>query len=171
MTASNHDIPATMRAMVLQRPGIPLEMRRIRVPRPRAGELLLRVAACGVCRTDLHIVDGELTEPVLPLVPGHQIVGRVVGMGIGVDGFEPGQRVGVPWLGGTCGECEQCRAGRENLCDRAIFTGYRRNGGFAEYCVADARFAFPLPAGYPDLQAAPPLCAGLIGYRSLRMAG
>lgn len=165
------DIPATMRAMVLKQPGSPLELQQIQVPQPWAGQLLLRVAACGICRTDLHIVDGELTEPALPLVPGHQIVGRVAAIGPGVAGFETGQRVGVPWLGGTCGECDHCRAGRENLCDHAVFTGYQKNGGFAEYCLADARFCFPLPDGYPDLQAAPLLCAGLIGYRSLRMAG
>lgn len=160
-----------MRAMVLEAPGRPLIAASLPVPRPAAGQLLLRVTACGICRTDLHVVDGELTEPKLPLVPGHQIVGRVVAAGSGVDRSAVGQRVGVPWLGGTCGSCEHCRAGRENLCDRAVFTGYRVDGGFAEYCVADARFCFPLPEGYPDLQAAPLLCAGLIGYRSLRLAG
>jgi propanol-preferring alcohol dehydrogenase len=129
------------------------------------------VAACGVCRTDLHIVGGELTEPKLPLVPGHQIVGRVEEVGEGVDSLATGGRVGVPWLGWTCGECRYCLSGRENLCDRARFTGYDANGGFAEAAVADARFCFPIPEGYPDLQAAPLLCAGLIGYRSLRLAG
>jgi propanol-preferring alcohol dehydrogenase len=129
------------------------------------------VAACGVCRTDLHIVGGELTEPKLPLVPGHQIVGRVEEVGEGVDSLATGGRVGVPWLGWTCGECRYCLSGRENLCDRARFTGYDADGGFAEAAVADARFCFPIPEGYPDLQAAPLLCAGLIGYRSLRLAG
>jgi propanol-preferring alcohol dehydrogenase len=129
------------------------------------------VRACGVCRTDLHIVDGELEEPKLPLVPGHQIVGSVVEAGSGLDRFSPGDRVGVPWLGWTCGECRYCRSGRENLCDRARFTGYDLDGGFAELAVADARYCFPIPAGYPDVQAAPLLCAGLIGYRSLLLAG
>jgi propanol-preferring alcohol dehydrogenase len=126
------------------------------------------VAACGICRTDLHVVDGELTRPKLPLVPGHQIVARVVDGG---ERFRPGDRVGVPWLGWTCGVCRYCRSGRENLCDRARFTGYDRDGGFAARAVADERFCFPLPDGYPDLQAAPLLCAGLIGYRTLRLAG
>ena len=137
----------------------------------RAGHILVKVSACGVCRTDLHIADGELTEPKLPLVPGHQIVGTVVEMGKGVDGMSVGQRVGVPWLGSTCGKCEYCASGRENLCLSARFTGYDVDGGFAEYAVADARFAFPLPEGLPDLQVAPLLCGGLIGYRALRMAG
>lgn len=160
-----------MLAMVLNRPGAPLELQELEVPQPGAGQLLLEVTACGICRTDLHIVDGELTEPRLPLVPGHQIVGRVVRCGAGVHGDFIGQRVGVPWLGGTCGSCRYCLGGQENLCDHAVFTGYQMNGGFAEYCLADARFCFPLPDGYPDLQVAPLLCAGLIGYRSLRMAG
>lgn len=160
-----------MLAMVLNRPGAPLELQELEVPQPGAGQLLLEVTACGICRTDLHIVDGELTEPRLPLVPGHQIVGRVVRCGAGVHGDLIGQRVGVPWLGGTCGSCRYCLGGQENLCDHAVFTGYQMNGGFAEYCLADARFCFPLPDGYPDLQVAPLLCAGLIGYRSLRMAG
>jgi propanol-preferring alcohol dehydrogenase len=137
-------------------------------PAPAPGQVLLRVAACGVCRTDLHVVDGELPHPKLPLVPGHQIVGTVVR---GDTRFPPGTRVGVPWLGWTCGECAYCRAGRENLCARARFTGYDLDGGFAEACVADARYCFALPAGYPDVQAAPLLCAGLVGYRSLRLAG
>lgn len=160
-----------MLAMVLSRPGAPLELRELDVPQPGTGQLLLEVTACGICRTDLHIVDGELTEPQLPLVPGHQIVGRVARCGAGVNGGVIGQRVGVPWLGGTCGSCRYCLGGQENLCDHAVFTGYRINGGFAGYCLADARFCFPLPDGYPDLQVAPLLCAGLIGYRSLRMAG
>ena len=161
----------TMRAMVLERVGQPLKLTELPVPEPNEGELLLKVLACGICRTDLHVVDGELTEPRLPLVPGHQIVGVVAQVGTGVAGFKKGDSVGVPWLGGTCGECGYCREGRENLCDAAVFTGYQRDGGFSEYCTADARFCFPLPGGYPAVQAAPLLCAGLIGYRSLRMAG
>jgi propanol-preferring alcohol dehydrogenase len=160
-----------MQVMVLRQPGTPLELQQMAVPQPGVGQLLLKVAACGICRTDLHIIDGELTEPRLPLVPGHQIVGRVVAVGANVTGFKSGERVGVPWLSGTCGECSHCRAGRENLCDRAVFTGYQVNGGFAEYCVAPAGFCFPLPDNYPDLQAAPLLCAGLIGYRALRLSG
>jgi len=151
-----------MRAMLLDAPGKPLRAAELPLPRPAAGELLIRVHACGVCRTDLHVVDGELPAGRQPLVPGHQIVGTVDGSG---------RRVGVPWLGWTCGECRFCRSGRENLCDRARFTGCDRDGGFAEYAVADARFCFPIPEGYPDLQAAPLLCAGLIGHRALRMAG
>lgn len=160
-----------MRAMIFDGPGLPLRLAHVPVPEPGAGEVLLKVHACGICRTDLHIVDGELAEPALPLIPGHQIVGSVVRLGAGVDRFAEGTRVGVPWLGATCGTCRHCTSGRENLCDRALFTGYQRNGGFAEYTVADARFCFPIPEGYPDLQAAPLLCAGLIGYRSLVMAG
>lgn len=161
----------TMCAMVLERAGEPLKLTELPVPAPKTGELLLKVLACGICRTDLHVVDGELTQPKLPLIPGHQIVGLVEEVGPGVEDFSPGDPVGVPWLGGTCGECAYCLEGRENLCDRAVFTGYQRDGGFAEYCTADARFCFPLPGGYPAVQAAPLLCAGLIGYRSLRMAG
>ena len=131
----------------------------------------MRVRACGVCRTDLHVVDGELRDPAVPLIPGHQIVGHVVDRGARAERFALGDRVGVPWLGWTCGDCRHCREGRENLCARAIFTGYGRDGGFADYAVADERFCFPVPDGYPDVQAAPLLCAGLIGYRSLRMAG
>jgi propanol-preferring alcohol dehydrogenase len=143
------------------------------LPQPVAGpgQVRLRVHACGVCRTDLHIVDGELAEPKLPLVLGHQIVGTVLELGPRVTRFTPGQRVGVPWLGWTCGECAYCMSGRENLCDRARFTGYTIDGGFAEETVADERFCFAIPEGYPDLQAAPLLCAGLIGYRSLLLAG
>ena len=151
-----------MRAIVLDEPGQPLRPAELPVPEPARGELLIRVHACGVCRTDLHVIDGEVTAGKLPVVPGHQIVGTVEGSG---------QRVGVPWLGWTCGECAYCRSGRENLCDRARFTGCDRDGGFAEYAVADSRFCFPIPAGYPDLQAAPLLCAGLIGHRALRMTG
>ena len=157
--------------MVLERPGQPLVLQELPVPEPGPGQVLLRVRACGVCRTDLHIVDGELPDPKLPLVLGHQIVGEVVRTGPGANRFGPGQRVGVPWLGWTCGECRYCRSGRENLCDRARFTGYTLDGGYAEYTVADERYCFPIPAGYPDEQAAPLLCAGLIGYRALRFAG
>jgi alcohol dehydrogenase, propanol-preferring len=154
--------------MVLDAARSPLRAADLSDPEPGPGEVLLGVAACGVCRTDLHIVDGELDRPKLPLVPGHQIVARV-----GSDGerFAAGDRVGVPWLGWTDGECGYCRSGRENLCDRARFTGYDRDGGYAQLAVADERFCFPLPEGYPDLQAAPLLCAGLIGYRTLRLAG
>jgi alcohol dehydrogenase, propanol-preferring len=154
--------------MVLDAPRTPLRAAELPPPEPGAGDVLLQVAACGVCRTDLHVVDGELEHPKLPLVPGHQIVGRVVEGG---ERFAPGVRVGVPWLGWTDGTCRYCRSGRENLCDRARFTGYDRDGGYAELAVADERFCFPLTEDYPDLQAAPLLCAGLIGYRTLRMAG
>ncbi len=160
-----------MRAMVLDRIGEPLHLREREVPRPAAGEVLLEVLACGVCRTDLHVVDGELQGACLPVVPGHQIVGRVRKPGLGVERFRTGERVGVPWLGSTCGDCEFCRGGEENLCEAARFTGHQRDGGFADMCVADQHFCFPIPEGYPDLQAAPLLCAGLIGYRALRMAG
>jgi propanol-preferring alcohol dehydrogenase len=148
-----------------------LELEEYPEPQPAAGQVKIRVEACGVCRTDLHVLDGDLPDPALPLIPGHQIVGRVVACGEGATAFSAGQRVGVPWLGGSCGECEYCTSGRENLCDRARYTGYQLDGGFAEYCVADERFVFPIPEGYEDLQAAPLLCAGLIGYRALRMCG
>jgi propanol-preferring alcohol dehydrogenase len=157
--------------MVLQKPDEPLILSDLPEPEPAAGQVKIAVSACGLCRTDLHIVDGELEHPKLPLVPGHQIVGKVVAAGPDASRFQPGDRVGVPWLGWTCGECRQCRAGRENLCERASFTGYDIDGGLAEYAVADERFCFALPEGYHDLQAAPLLCAGLIGYRSLRLAG
>jgi alcohol dehydrogenase, propanol-preferring len=157
-----------MRAMVLDTAGAALREAELPAPEPGRGELLLEVAACGVCRTDLHIVDGELTEPKLPLVPGHQIVARVAAGG---ERFAAGDRVGVPWLGWTDGDCRYCRTGRENLCDRARFTGYQRDGGYAQLAVADERFCFPIPSGYPDLQAAPLLCAGLIGFRTLKLAG
>lgn len=160
-----------MRAMVLEAPRSGLELRERPVPDPGSGQVLIRVAACAVCRTDLHVVDGELPEPKLPLVPGHQIVGTVERAGAGADRLALGQRVGVPWLGWTCGECHYCRSGRENLCDRARFTGYQIDGGYAEQTLADERYCFPIPEAYPDLQAAPLLCAGLIGYRSYRMAG
>ncbi|MBX6762112.1 MAG: zinc-dependent alcohol dehydrogenase family protein [Rubrobacteraceae bacterium] len=160
-----------MRAMVLERQREPLRMEDVAVPEPGVGQVLIRVRACAVCRTDLHIVDGELTGPKLPLIPGHQIVGEVVAMGEGTGRFSEGERVGVPWLGWTDGECRYCRRGQENLCEGARFTGYQIDGGYAEYTVADERFCFPIPEGYPDLQAAPLLCGGLIGYRSLRMTG
>jgi propanol-preferring alcohol dehydrogenase len=158
-----------MRAMVLDAARTPLREAELPDPEPGAGQVLLEVHACAVCRTDLHIVDGELTEPKLPLVPGHQIVGTVLGEG--GERFGPGDRVGVPWLGWTDGTCRYCRSGRENLCDHARFTGYDIDGGYAELTVADERFCFPIPDGYPDLQAAPLLCAGLIGYRALTLAG
>lgn len=160
-----------MRAMVLTKQREPLELQDIPKPRPGAGQVRLKVSVCGVCRTDLHVLDGDLEEPKLPLVMGHQIVGKVETLGEGVDGFQEGQTLGVPWLGGSCGRCRYCRSGRENLCDEPQFTGYQIDGGFAEYCVANAAFCFPIPEAYPDLQAAPMLCAGLIGYRSYRMAG
>ncbi|HMK79202.1 MAG TPA: zinc-dependent alcohol dehydrogenase family protein [Xanthobacteraceae bacterium] len=160
-----------MRAMVLERPGRPLEMRERSVPKPGPGEILIAVAACGVCRTDLHVVDGELTRPKLPIVPGHEIVGRVVEAGAGVSAFPVGARVGVPWLGSTCGTCPYCRAGRENLCDAPLFTGYTRDGGYATHTIADARFCFPLEGESEDAALAPLLCAGLIGWRSLVIAG
>jgi len=160
-----------MKAMVLDRQRRPLRLADLPDPRPAPGQVLIAVHACGVCRTDLHIVDGELSEPKLPLVPGHQIVGTVIGMGEGAERFAVGQRVGVPWLGWTCGECRYCLSGRENLCDRARFTGYDVDGGYAELAVADERFCFAIPEGYPDEQAAPLLCAGLIGYRALRLVG
>ncbi|MCL6615389.1 MAG: alcohol dehydrogenase catalytic domain-containing protein, partial [Firmicutes bacterium] len=160
-----------MRAMLLEAPGRPLRPAEVPIPEPGPGEILLRVLACGLCRTDLHIADGELTAARLPLIPGHQIVGEVVAVGEETARFAPGERVGVPWLGRTCGRCRYCRTGRENLCGEARFTGYQMDGGFAEFAVADHRFSFPIPAGYPDLQAAPLLCAGLIGYRALRFTG
>jgi alcohol dehydrogenase, propanol-preferring len=159
------------RAMVLERPHTPLALRERSVPSPQAGEILVAVSACGVCRTDLHVVDGELPHPKLPIVPGHEIVGRVAATGEGVSGFALGQRVGVPWLGHTCGICPYCRSGRENLCDAPLFTGYTRDGGYATHAVADANYCFPLPDGIGDAEAAPLLCAGLIGWRSYRMAG
>ena len=160
-----------MRAMVLETARTPLRMRELPTPVPAAREILLEVAACGVCRTDLHVVDGELPNPKLPLIPGHEIVGRVAALGADVAGFAVGERIGVPWLGYTCGVCPYCRAGRENLCDRPLFTGYTRDGGYATHTLADARFCFPLPERRDDAEIAPFLCAGLIGWRSYRMAG
>ncbi|HEU4629561.1 MAG TPA: zinc-dependent alcohol dehydrogenase family protein [Gemmatimonadaceae bacterium] len=156
--------------MILERPGEPLQSRELPAPRPGPGELLLRVHACGVCRTDLHVADGELPDPRLPLVLGHEIVGTVEQVGAGTERFAIGDRVGVPWLGWTCGSCAYCRAGRENLCDRARFTGYHLDGGYAGLARADARYCFALPPGFDDVHAAPLLCAGLIGYRTLRLA-
>jgi alcohol dehydrogenase, propanol-preferring len=166
--------PATMRAMLLHRPGEALRLETLPVPTPGPGQIQLRVEACGVCRTDLHLIDGELPDPVLPIIPGHEIVGRVSALGRGVTGVGIGERVGVPWLGWTCGSCHFCTSGRENLCDTARFTGYQINGGYADYTVADARYCFPLAecAAMPSaLELAPLLCAGLIGYRALRLAG
>jgi propanol-preferring alcohol dehydrogenase len=160
-----------MRAMILDAPSQPLREVDLPVPKPQPEQVLLQIHACGICRTDLHIVDGELTKPKLPLVLGHQIVGTVVEVGEKVTNFSLGDRVGVPWLGSTCNCCRYCLSGRENLCDRARFTGYNLDGGYAEYAVADEHFCFAIPDGYPDLQAAPLLCAGLIGYRSYRMVG
>lgn len=160
-----------MRAQVLTAPRQPLVAADLPAPLPGPAQVLIEVHACAVCRTDLHVVDGELPEPKLPLIPGHEIVGSIVGKGAAADRFEIGDRVGVPWLGWTCGECEYCRSGHENLCDRARFTGYQLDGGYAELTVADQRFCFALPAGYDDVAAAPLLCAGLIGYRTLRLAG
>ena len=160
-----------MQAMVLRAVGQPLARSKLPVPHPGAGEVLVRVAACAVCRTDLHVVDGELPNPKLPLIPGHEIVGHIEELGEGVDGFRIGERVGIPWLGWTCGECNFCRSGRENLCRRARFTGYTIDGGYADHVVVDARFCFRIPDSYDDMSATPLLCAGLIGYRSLRKAG
>jgi alcohol dehydrogenase, propanol-preferring len=162
---------SVMRAMVLDRPQTPLVLRERPVPQPGPGEILLNIEACGVCRTDLHVVDGELPHPKLPIVPGHEIVGRVAALGPGVTGFARGVGVGVPWLGATCGVCPYCRSGRENLCDAPLFTGYTRDGGYATHGLANARFCFHLPENLDAAEAAPLLCAGLIGWRSYRMAG
>ena len=162
---------ATMQAMVLDAPRAALVLRERPRPMPGAGEILIKVSACGVCRTDLHIVDGELEHPKLPIVPGHEIVGRVAVLGTGVTGFSLGERVGVPWLGATCGICPYCRSDAENLCDAPVFTGYTRDGGYATHVAADARFCFPLGETGDDGEIAPWLCAGLIGWRSYRMAG
>lgn len=160
-----------MKVMQLDRPGQPLRMVERPLPTPGPGEVRVRVGACAVCRTDLHVVDGELPDPVLPLVPGHEIVGRIEAVGQGVPASRRGERVGIPWLGWTCGRCDFCTSGQENLCDRARFTGYQIDGGYAEETIADARYCFPIPDAYDDAAAAPLLCAGLIGHRCLRMAG
>lgn len=164
-------VEARMQAMVLDGPGTPLAERSLPVPEPRPGQLRLRVRACAVCRTDLHVVDGELPNPALPLVPGHEIVGVVDSLGGETSRYRVGDRVGVPWLGHVCGTCRYCREGHENLCDSARFTGYQLPGGYAEYTVADEAFCFPIPEAYEDAEAAPLLCAGLIGHRSLSMTG
>jgi len=161
----------TMHAMVLERPKAPLVMRERALASPARGEILIAIEACGVCRTDLHVVDDELPDIRCPVVPGHEIVGRVAALGLGVAGFAPGARVGVPWLGATCGKCPYCRDGRENLCDSPTFTGYTRDGGYATHTIADARYCFPLPEDRDAAALAPLLCAGLIGWRSYRMAG
>jgi alcohol dehydrogenase, propanol-preferring len=160
-----------MRAMLFETPGRPLRLADLPTPKPGAGQFLIRVFACAVCRTDLHVIDGELRQPKLPLIPGHEIVGTIEAKGDGAERFEIGDRVGIPWLGWSCGECVYCKSGKENLCDRARFTGYTIDGGYAEHTVADQRFCFPIPSLYSDAQAAPLLCAGLIGYRSLVKAG
>jgi len=162
---------ALMRAMVLETAGSPLRPRRLARPRPGVGQILVRVAACGVCRTDLHVVDGELPQPKLPLVPGHEIIGRVAALGPGVERFAEGQRVGIPWLGFSCGTCRYCLDGHENLCRKARYTGYQIDGGYAEYVVADQRYCFAIGGAYSDAEAAPLMCAGLIGHRALRKAG
>ena len=163
--------PDMMQAMVFDRADVPLRAAELPVATPGPDQILIKVAACGVCRTDLHVFDGELTHPKLPLVLGHEIVGHVEALGEKVQGFELGERVGVPWLGFTDGTCFYCRSGRENLCDNPRFTGYQIDGGYAQYTVANARYVFPIPEGYSDAEAAPLLCAGLIGYRSLKMTG
>jgi propanol-preferring alcohol dehydrogenase len=160
-----------MHAMVLPEAGQALRLVELPTPRPAAAQALVKVSACAVCRTDLHVVDGELPKPKLPLVPGHEIVGHIAALGEGVTRFKVGERVGIPWLGWTCGECKFCQSGRENLCVRAKFTGYTLDGGYGEYTIADARFCFRIPEAYSDAEAAPLLCAGLIGYRSLAKAG
>lgn len=164
-------VPQTMRAMVLETPRQPLAHMEIPVPKAGPDQVLIKVHACGVCRTDLHLVDGELPDPKLPVIPGHEIVGTVVAKGANVKSFAVGDRIGVPWLGYTCAQCHYCRSGRENLCDQPKFTGYTLDGGYAEYAVADMRYCFSLPEEYSDAAAAPLLCAGLIGYRSYRMTG
>jgi propanol-preferring alcohol dehydrogenase len=172
LAALSPTVPSAWRSMRLEAPGRPLQLvLRERMPAPARGQVCIRVAACGVCRTDLHIVDGELAWPGHSVVPGHEVVGRVSALGDGVQGFRVGERVGVPWLGWTCGECAHCLAGRENLCEQARFTGWQLDGGYADFVVADARYVFALPAGYGDEEAAPLLCAGLIGFRAYAMAG
>ncbi|MDF3052649.1 MAG: zinc-binding alcohol dehydrogenase family protein, partial [Geminicoccaceae bacterium] len=163
--------PDLMDAVVLDAPGQPVRPAQLPLPAPADDEVLVRIHSCGICRTDLHVADGELPNPKLPLILGHEIVGTVAAVGSAVGRFQEGDRVGVPWLAWTCGECRFCRSGRENLCDRALFTGYQVDGGYAQYTVADEQYCFQLPSGYSDLELAPLLCAGLIGYRSLRAAG
>jgi len=158
-----------MKAMVFEAPGTPLRLKEVPVPKPEAGQILVRVRACGVCRTDLHVYEGDLSAPKRPLIPGHEIVGSIAGIGRGVEGLSIGERVGIPWLGKSCRRCDYCRSDRENLCDHARFTGYQLDGGYAEYAVAEGRYVFPIPKSYPDAAAAPLLCAGLIGFRALRM--
>jgi len=165
------EIPKKMRAMIMEKSGKPLRLAEVPVPRPSPEQILIRVHSCGVCRTDLHILDGELTRPKLPLIPGHEIVGTVVQTGNNVTAYRIGDRVGVPWVGFTCGKCRYCQRDKENLCDHPLFTGYTKDGGYAEFTVADQRYCFHLPKEYGDAEAAPLLCAGLIGYRSYRMAG
>lgn len=160
-----------MRAMILVQPKTPLQKKDLPLPKPEAGQVLIQVEACGVCRTDLHIYDGELTHPKLPLVLGHQIVGKIAKLGPNCPHFAIGQRVGVPWLGKSCEHCSYCQAGQENLCETGLYTGYQLNGGFAEYCVADEKYLFPIPDHYTSIHAAPLLCAGMIGFRTLRLAG
>lgn len=162
-------MPSTMRAMVLDSPKSRLRLAELAIPQPGPNEILIRISVCGICRTDLHVLDGELTRPKLPLIPGHQIVGTVVELGNQVKNLKVGDRVGVPWLGGSCGHCSYCLSGKENLCDNAVYTGYQKDGGFAEYCTANSDFVFKLPADFSDLHVAPLLCAGLIGYRAYRM--
>jgi alcohol dehydrogenase, propanol-preferring len=165
------NIPQKMRAMLLTEQHQPLKLSEVPIPEAKPGQVLIKVLTCGVCRTDLHVLDGDLTEPKLPLILGHQIVGTVVSLGAGVDRFTLGQRIGVPWLGYTDGTCRYCLRGQENLCDHPEFTGYTLDGGYAEYAVADQRYCFPLPDTYTDIEVAPLLCAGLIGYRTYRLAG
>lgn len=160
-----------MRAMMLEKANTPLKLQELPIPEPAPNQIQVKVLACGICRTDLHIIDGELSEPHLPLIPGHQIAGVVEKMGSNVSQFKIGDRVGIPWLGGSCGHCKFCLKGSENLCDNATYTGYMVNGGYADYCVANANFAFRLPEAYSPLEAAPLLCAGLIGYRAYQMIG
>jgi len=164
-------MPVTAHAMLLENPSTPLAPRAIELPGPTGHQILIRVLACGVCRTDLHLVDGELSDPKLPVIPGHEIVGRVEAVGLDAGRFRPGDRVGVPWLAHTCDICDYCRSGRENLCDSPLFTGYTVDGGYATHTVGDERFCFPIPDVYSDVEAVPLLCAGLIGYRALKKAG
>ncbi len=171
LSGATMNIPKNMRAMLLEAQRQPLKLAEVPVPQPGRHQVILKVHTCGVCRTDLHVMDGDLTEPRLPLILGHQIVGTVVQLGEGVDRFAPGQRIGVPWLGYTDGTCRYCLRGQENLCDHPAFTGYTLDGGYAEYAVADQRYCFSLPGSYNDIDAAPLLCAGLIGYRTYRLAG